>query len=715
MTTVERTMSSTSTKLTARSSACSTTSSMRKQNRSHFAKYYSDLCHIQHSHPLSVIKQNLDKGILDFYCDRIKFEEWWSIINALSCDKTLHFVAIRSRHPQRQTLETADTELKARGVTKQPVVTTRFVLLWLTEALKMCLSQSSTLTVLELEGLPLLGDYLTSLTQGLVHTTSLQHLSLSRCPIRDEGAEIICQAIRNLPSILSLDLSYCGLTEKGAEIIAGLIKYQKLNRYSEAWKQTLRYRDPDVEAMPGLRRITLNSNPNLGDEGINILVEEIKDDLWLRALDVQDCGLTDVGGRILVDLLESNGNLVIVDGRANAFMNEEVLLEIMNQLALNNQNKNDTKYKWINKNPDLNKRKTQRLNARLRPWTGRSSTHLNNKVPPPSEYGSGVTTTRPPFLKRSNTTLNNDSFWKKKQQTMFDKRKDNSKSNENERLRLQLRDLTLLLSQEVSHKLALMEENKALKELLEKEENEKKKLAEAQNSKLHLEDDTLKVIEKTINRFGMYLEQKNKEKDIEENESEVTTARSTEEKDLPELVSNLQVILKKAASSTDQSFEKKKSYKKHKEKARQSKSEIRSTATRDNKLFIDLKVGDHISEENALDKHRMILEKNRRTQWLKNRAKDQIIWEEEETSSNCGDHKSKKQIANKEKSKAQAMFFKLLEERQENRDNFSSKNYNVGFETLNSHDEISSDDSDYDSKSTENLKNQMSSNDDNSS
>lgn len=705
-------MSSTSTKLTARSSSGSTVSSTRKQNRSHFAKYYSDLCHIQHSHPLSAIKQNLDKGILDFYCDRIKFEEWWSIINALSYDKTLHFVAIRSRHPQKRALETADTELKAKAVTKQPVVTTRFVLMWLSEAIKMCLSQSTTLTVLELEGLPLSGTYLTSITEGLMETGTLQHLSLFKCPIQDEGAEVLCHAIKNLPSVISLDLSYCELSDRGAETIAGLIKYQKLNRYSEAWKQTLRYRDPDVEAMPGLRRITINNNPNIGDRGIHVLAEEIKDDLWLRALDVQDCGLTDVGGKVLVDLLENNSNLVIVDGRGNPYMNEEILVEIMNQLALNNQNKGDSEYKWINKNPDLTKKKSQLPTGRLRPWTCQSSTRLISKAPPRSEFSAGVTSARPLQLKRSNTTLNGDLTWRK--QNVSEKlEKNDTLSSENQHLRLQLRDLTLVLSQEVRDKLALMEENKILKEKLEKGESEKKKFAETQNNKLLIDKDTVKVIEETISRFGMYMEEKNKE---DEETSESTTNRSNDEYEVPQLVSNLQEMLKNTSSFTEKNNDDSKVNQRHKEKIKISKSETRTSVKPEKKLLIDLNIGD-TKKEVDLDNQRSILEKKRKSKWLKNRPKDQIIWEEEETSSNCGDP-PRNIITENGKSRAQAVFRKIMESRKDNTD-FKQKNnfdYNTDNETTNSQDEESSSDSDYDSKSAETLKKPLSSSyEDNSS
>ena len=55
-------------------------------------------------------------------------------------------------------------------------------------------------------------------------------------------------------------------------------------RHSEAWKSSLRYRAPDLDCMPGLRRITLNRNPLLGDNGAKALSEALKDDLWLKGL-----------------------------------------------------------------------------------------------------------------------------------------------------------------------------------------------------------------------------------------------------------------------------------------------------------------------------------------------------------------------------------------------------------------------------------------------
>uniref|UniRef100_K1PWY1 Centrosomal protein of 78 kDa n=1 Tax=Magallana gigas TaxID=29159 RepID=K1PWY1_MAGGI len=59
-----------------------------------------------------------------------------------------------------------------------------------------------------------------------------------------------------------------------------------MKRHNEAWRDSLRYRKPDLDRMPGIRRITINNNPMLGDQGAGLLAEALKDDLWLKDRDV---------------------------------------------------------------------------------------------------------------------------------------------------------------------------------------------------------------------------------------------------------------------------------------------------------------------------------------------------------------------------------------------------------------------------------------------
>lgn len=53
-------------------------------------------------------------------------------------------------------------------------------------------------------------------------------------------------------------------------------------RHNEAWRDSLRYRRPDLDRMDGIRRVTINYNPLVGDQGATLLAEALKDDLWLK-------------------------------------------------------------------------------------------------------------------------------------------------------------------------------------------------------------------------------------------------------------------------------------------------------------------------------------------------------------------------------------------------------------------------------------------------
>ena len=55
-----------------------------------------------------------------------------------------------------------------------------------------------------------------------------------------------------------------------------------MKRHSEAWQDSLRYRRPDLDRMSGIRRITINTNPMMGDQAAKVLADALKDDLWLK-------------------------------------------------------------------------------------------------------------------------------------------------------------------------------------------------------------------------------------------------------------------------------------------------------------------------------------------------------------------------------------------------------------------------------------------------
>lgn len=229
---------------------------------------------------------------------------------------------------------------------KAPVVLTRYLLEWLSQSVGQCVRNSLSLTHLELEGIPFPPDCIAVLCVGLSGTQTLHHLSLRRCYIGDNGCELICRTIADIRSVRSLNLSYCDLTPNSGSALASALSRQKLTLYHDTWKQSLRYREPNFETMPGLRRLTLNDNPHLGNCAVREMIEAIRDSLWMKALDLQNCGLTDQIGADLLNLLDQNSTLVVLDVRKNANLNDELATEVMRRLVENDV-EGKSEYKWI--------------------------------------------------------------------------------------------------------------------------------------------------------------------------------------------------------------------------------------------------------------------------------------------------------------------------------------------------------------------------------
>ncbi|XP_021921180.1 centrosomal protein of 78 kDa isoform X3 [Zootermopsis nevadensis] len=259
----------------------------RKENSRKFSLCYEDLCRIQNQRPLPSVKAHLEKNILNFNGDLITCEEWGPILNALALDRSLHFIAVHSRLCAKPAIENIVTESRSRTLQRVPVLQTHFVLLRLLKAIEVCMSNTEVLTCVELEGLPI-----------------------------------------------------------GRHYLEEFIKYQKIQRCSETWKQTLRYHEPNLDSVPGLRRITLNHNTEIRDEGAVYLMNAARDDLFLKALDLQDCGIGNTGGRAALEMLQSNVSLAVVDLRANKALSSGLLTQIMEQLHVNSRGA-PQQYHWI--------------------------------------------------------------------------------------------------------------------------------------------------------------------------------------------------------------------------------------------------------------------------------------------------------------------------------------------------------------------------------
>ncbi|KAJ1206593.1 hypothetical protein NDU88_001996 [Pleurodeles waltl] len=318
---------------------------IRRQGAFDFQAHYEYLCVLQDSVPLPAVKANLRHGILDVNGDRIKLADWKPILDTLRINKNLNSIAIRS-FLQPGPVEPGEERYTAHFRRRTPAIRSREMTFQLCKAIRSCLSVSSALKHLEIQGLPLRERDLIALTKGLATSSSLENLSLPQCPFGDKGLQIICQSVKNSSTIKTVNFTGCGLTWLGTEHMANIIKHQATRRHSDAWAESLRYRRPDLDCMAGLRRITLNYNMLIGDEGAIALAESLKEDLWLKALDMRQCGISNQGAQALLDAFRSNTTLIVLDVRRNPLIDHSLLKTIIERVLMNAHDTNP-EYKWL--------------------------------------------------------------------------------------------------------------------------------------------------------------------------------------------------------------------------------------------------------------------------------------------------------------------------------------------------------------------------------
>ncbi|NXG83319.1 CEP78 protein, partial [Stercorarius parasiticus] len=318
---------------------------IRRQCMLDFYSHYEHLCALQGSVPLKAVKTNLNQGALDLIVDSIKAADWAPLLNAVRHNKTLTSIGIRSFH-QQGLGESGVERYKTYFRRRIPAIRSKDLTGQLCKAVKGCLSISDVLKNLELQGLLLRERDLTLLTKGLATASSLESVSLAHCPIGDGGLETICQSVKNSATIRYVNFTGCSLTWRGAEHIANVLKHQAMKRHGEAWAESLRYRRPDLDYMTGLRRITFNCNMLVGDRGASAFADCLGEDLWLKALDLQQCGISSEGARSLLDALQTNTTLVVLDIRKNPLIDHVMMKKVIERVLMNGNSAN-SEYKWL--------------------------------------------------------------------------------------------------------------------------------------------------------------------------------------------------------------------------------------------------------------------------------------------------------------------------------------------------------------------------------
>ncbi|XP_017117299.1 protein Cep78 homolog [Drosophila elegans] len=270
---------------------------------------YLELCRAKNLTPVPDIrsKSNSTTTYLELCGDKLAVSDWQLLTEALHYDLVLQQLVVRLRRSYPQTnIDPIDTEKRARLFRQRPVIYTRFIFNSLVQAIANCVSCNKNLNVLKLEGLPLHDGYIETIAKSLADNECLETVSFRKSNIGDKGCEVVCNTAKYLNRIEIFDLSECGLTSKGAEHVADMLKMQKITRFTEGWEKSLRYRSVDVNTIGGLRTVLLADNPEITDEGIRWITEVLKEDAWIKKIDMENCGLTDIGANLILDCLELN-------------------------------------------------------------------------------------------------------------------------------------------------------------------------------------------------------------------------------------------------------------------------------------------------------------------------------------------------------------------------------------------------------------------------
>eukprot|EP00112_Aurelia_sp_Birch-Aquarium-sp1_P010499 Seg224.7 transcript_id=Seg224.7/GoldUCD/mRNA.D3Y31 product="Centrosomal protein of 78 kDa" protein_id=Seg224.7/GoldUCD/D3Y31 len=363
----------------------------KQRRRENFKDSYEHLCAMQNSCPLAAITANLQEDFIDCNADRIRLGDWTPVIDSLKTNNSLRFIAFRSFWQQNSLLQEGASQHRAYILRKRtPAIRSRDVTSKICRSLKELLSTSSCIECLILQGIPVRERDLQTLAKGIVKSKTLRLLSLESSRIGDDGLEAIAAGLKKSISLKSVSLSSCALSWRGMETISDIITHQATQRHGEAWQESLRYRRPDLNRMHGLRRINLSQNTLIGDRGVQILADALKDDLWVKALDLQQCGMSMQGADALLTALDFNKSIRVLDVRLNPLLDRDKVKAVLEKVMLNSGGE-DPEYPWltVKEQTEVKKRKLNKkpirftLNRSISKAQRMKSKHRSNR---PKKY-----------------------------------------------------------------------------------------------------------------------------------------------------------------------------------------------------------------------------------------------------------------------------------------------------------------------------------------
>ncbi|KAM7315323.1 centrosomal protein of 78 kDa [Ixodes scapularis] len=305
-----------------------------------FRSLYQELCQNSYLCPRRTLLSRIpDDDVLDLFVDNIRTDDWKPLLQALRSGGSLKVISFKSSFLSDYPEVVADvTRLQlVRNVQRDvrvPHLFTPTNLRDFCSALAEHMKNNASLEVLKLHGFPFSVVHIQEMSSGLHAATSLRQLSFNGCPLGKQCLEALCQGLRGSTGLRVLSLCGCQVDGAGAEPLGSLLRLQGLRRHGDAWKQCLRDRPLLLDGLGGLARLSLNNSP-LGDTGVAALVAALGDDVWVRALDLQNCAIGNAGATELLELLTNNIVLEVVDIRRNPDIDASLAAAISQKIEAN--------------------------------------------------------------------------------------------------------------------------------------------------------------------------------------------------------------------------------------------------------------------------------------------------------------------------------------------------------------------------------------------
>jgi Ran GTPase-activating protein (RanGAP) involved in mRNA processing and transport len=142
---------------------------------------------------------------------------------------------------------------------------------------------------------------------------SLKELDIGDTRLTDAGLDDVARLLEHNTELVSLNLN----ANPG-------ITYRGWRRLGKALRKNER-----------LHTLTLDFN-KIGDEGMAAIAAGLRLNSTLRTLDLEQTGLTEGGGRVLLELLKCNTAILELTAMPGNVISHKLLGEMRNYLALNN-------------------------------------------------------------------------------------------------------------------------------------------------------------------------------------------------------------------------------------------------------------------------------------------------------------------------------------------------------------------------------------------